>query len=1099
MEAMEDVILKLLVTDTNVIQQATAQIQEAFKKSECIRHLYQLVVSSTNPQVRQYAALLLRKRYTKGKYWTALPEEIKTDLKTILLQALVQEPEKLVKNNIAQLIGVVVKHELPKNKCLEVFQFIRHQLASGNLSNQELGMYTLSVMTEITQDVYLPHAQTIMEMLNETLNSFCNLANPVSCYILDTLLHLVPLIEGNQLMVNAYHQMLPRIMQIIQSLVTVNPEKAVKGFELLHELCEIAPIVVSPYIENLLEMCIVIANDRSLDEDLRKKAITFIGLIAKTKKKALVKLKLVEAIIDMLFSQMCAQPDDENQEIYFGNDDDNTLVTSATHTLDQLALHLPPEKLFPHLVKHIEPGLERGDAYTKKASYLSLAVLAEGCSEYIKSKYLEPFLRCICCGIGADEPVVRNAALFALGQFSEHLQPDISRYAHELLPPLLRRFDEICVEIRHQQKDPDSSDRVFYAVEMFAENLNEGLLPFLPDLMAILFSILEDSASPVHLREQALSAIGAAANASKEHIEPYFQRIIGILECYLTSKPSVSSNDEITCLKVQAVDTLGVLARTVGQDNFSPLASRSVALGMDMLKDTDDPDLKKSVYGLLASLSVTLKGKLSPVLPEIVTYLITSVQSSEGIVTQLKTEDTSQYLIYEDSSESDGAEEEDIENTDDENNDKDDDDDYEDDIAGYSIENAYIEEKEEAILALRELAEHTEQDFLPYLEEAFKEVFKLANYPQEDIRKAAVVALSQFCINFSKIETPDGKQATQQALCVFVPKLAELIRLDGERSVVLQGLDAYAELLEHIKSDVLVGSGHKDAIENCVTEVMLGRTSCQDGEEAETESDGDEGEAEHDELLFECAGQVLVNLGNSMTSQDYAVYFGKVLPILIKRSVKNSNSDAQRSFSIGTIIECFPALNDCVAIFALQLLPIFIKLTNDSCDEVRSNTIFGLGELAYYGKEVLYPHYFEILQTLSRVTTKEKNAGARDNIIGAIARLIITNHSIVPLEQVFPVFVSQLPLKEDLEENKTVYKCIMQLYGCGHVILKPHLSHLLQVSFRLLETENTDTETKSIVVEFMKSVQRDFPADIWNPFCNQLGQEISDRLHNILK
>lgn len=51
-------------------------------------------------------------------------------------------------------------------------------------------------------------------------------------------------------------------------------------------------------------------------------------------------------------------------------------------------------------------------------------------------------------------------------------------------------------------------------------------------------------------------------------------------------------------------------------------------------------------------------------------------------------------------SDSDG--EEDIENTDNE------DDDDDEDIAGFSVENAYVEEKEEAILALKEIAQNTE-------------------------------------------------------------------------------------------------------------------------------------------------------------------------------------------------------------------------------------------------------------------------------------------------------------------------------------------------------------------------------------------------------
>ena len=52
----------------------------------------------------------------------------------------------------------------------------------------------------------------------------------------------------------------------------------------------------------------------------------------------------------MLFVQMRIKPDNENQEIYFTGEDDNTPITSATQTLDLLALHLPPEKLIPHLV-----------------------------------------------------------------------------------------------------------------------------------------------------------------------------------------------------------------------------------------------------------------------------------------------------------------------------------------------------------------------------------------------------------------------------------------------------------------------------------------------------------------------------------------------------------------------------------------------------------------------------------------------------------------------------------------------------------------------------------------------------------------------------
>jgi hypothetical protein len=46
----------------------------------------------------------------------------------------------------------------------------------------------------------------------------------------------------------------------------------------------------------------------------------------------------------------------------------------------------------------------------------------EGCQIYIRNNCLEPFISCIGKGIEHPSPIVRNAALFALGQFSDYLQ-----------------------------------------------------------------------------------------------------------------------------------------------------------------------------------------------------------------------------------------------------------------------------------------------------------------------------------------------------------------------------------------------------------------------------------------------------------------------------------------------------------------------------------------------------------------------------------------------------------------------------------------------------------------------------------------------------
>lgn len=120
---------------------------------------------------------------------------------------------------------------------------------------------------------------------------------------------------------------------------------------------------------------------------------------------------------------MARKPDDDVHEEYFmGDPDQFTPTTIATQTLDLIALHISPEKIIPYLLTKVEPSIQGTDIYAQKAGYLALAVLAEGCAERIRKKYLEPFLKCVCNAIHNPNPVVRNAAFFALGQFAEHLQ-----------------------------------------------------------------------------------------------------------------------------------------------------------------------------------------------------------------------------------------------------------------------------------------------------------------------------------------------------------------------------------------------------------------------------------------------------------------------------------------------------------------------------------------------------------------------------------------------------------------------------------------------------------------------------------------------------
>lgn len=48
------------------------------------------------------------------------------------------EPERYVKNAVAQLIGIIIKHELPTNSWPEVLEFVKELVISEDLTNKEV-------------------------------------------------------------------------------------------------------------------------------------------------------------------------------------------------------------------------------------------------------------------------------------------------------------------------------------------------------------------------------------------------------------------------------------------------------------------------------------------------------------------------------------------------------------------------------------------------------------------------------------------------------------------------------------------------------------------------------------------------------------------------------------------------------------------------------------------------------------------------------------------------------------------------------------------------------------------------------------------------
>ncbi|KAM9552689.1 importin-4-like isoform 3-T3 [Salvelinus alpinus] len=989
---LEQILLQLTQPDNAIIQQATAQLKLAFKDPAIIPALCAVMTGSQDSQIRQSAAVMLRMRVKK--HWKKISPDHRESLKAVVLQAFQQETEHTVRHSLSQLSAVMVKHETP-DRWPALFTLLNQSTKSNNPMDRQVGLLLLSKVVESNPEPFKPHYRQLLQLFGTVLQ---DLDNPTAMYY---------------------------------SILTLTSMTAYTGTEEMNLMRSLIPTLI-----------IALRNIIKADQTVLKQ-------------------KLLNPILQTVFPVLCAAPppgeeDPEDEENSNEDDTDNESPKHfAAQVIDTMALHMPPEKLFHQLMPLTQACLASENPYERKAGLMCLAVLAEGCADHIRTKMLSSMLQTVCQSLSDSNQVVRSAGLFALGQFSEHLQPEVSKYCAELMPLLLGYMSALNqAKIGHVTK-------AFYALENFLENLGSEIEPYLPTLMETMLSALSN-AENLKLKELAVSAIGAIANAAKEKLVPYFLPVIERLKGFLTD-----TRDEMRSLQTQALDTLSVLARTIGKEVFSPLAAECVQLGLNLTNAIDDPDLRRCTYSLFSAVSTVSPDCLNPHLTAITTIMLLSLKSTEGVTAHLEEDKTFVLLDDDDDDEAQGDTILDEEGTDT----------VDPDIAGFSVENAYIDEKEDTCDALGEIAFNTGAAFQPFLESSFQQVYELRDFPHEDVRRAAFVAMGQFCRAQHKVwqenPTEADHQALQKLLGVVLPSFLEAVHSERERQVVMGVLEAMNAVLKACQGEALQSPGRLQEISQAIRDVLKKRTVCQDG--GGDEADDDEQQAEYDAMLQEFAGEGIPLLASAVPAETFQPYLNELLPLIMNKA-KLSYTVADRSFSVGTLGEILQSLVNvsggraCAGKLSNQLLPVLVAGVRDSDSEVRNNSVFALGALAQAAGPLVAQDYPMMLSLFSNLLSKEQDRRVIDNLCAALCRMIMSNMEGVPLEQVFPALLARLPLKEDMEENKTVYSCLAMLYSQNPALVLSQIKPIVSASSHVLGTKDLDTETQNILVMLLQDV-----------------------------
>lgn len=1073
-EQLEACLLQLTHPDTEQIKQAEAAVKVYLKKLASVGGLMTQLQLSGKPEVRQLAALMLRKKLFK--HWPKLDDATQAGVKQALLARAAEDPVHVVRSAVATLIASLALHEAPAGKWPELMVFINTCAASASEDQREIAMKLLQLLGESMGTHLQPHFNDLKNIYAAALQDAQSLKVRVAS--MRAACALVDFLEDHDL--RLFQTLVPLQLTVLQQCVANGAEP--EAVEFLDVFSEIAsnpfPILdqaFPAFIELLLQ---VIVHDK-LEVSTRASASYALGEFLKKKPKTIGKKNLVASIFTTMLNIVAAD-DDVSCGLISGllerdqkdSDDDDDEDESPGHlaqqTLDSLALSVPAKYLNPVVFGICNEYIQSPDARKRKAGVLALGILSEGCCEFMCENVKE-LLPAVYRVAQDPDQKVREAACFALGQFAEFLQPNIMDHYAEILPIGIALLDDSTSAIKAT---------ALYVLDEITQSMeSHQVLPYLDTLVTKLVTVLR-SATP-QLQKMALDALGSIALGAKDAFLPYFQSVAELIQHFWSI-----TDPKFFFLRGASIECLGYLATALGKDAFRPYFAASMPFVFASFA-LDDSELKEQAFVYFINITSIFKEEFGPFLDEAATHVLREIESDEGIRVVDDEEDALEAL----------------------DSDDDEDDDDENVLRHISIRTDALNSKVRAVAAVEEMALNCGAIFERYIPKFLEALAPLTEYIHEDVRAAVAEALAALVIcsfdashpgsgdaqvwtkgEFSKAAVLSGNNVV--IVDAVMKSMLEMLE-DPEEVVVEKTFNAIKAMSARVGPVVTVD--HLAEITRVTTAVLSNTHVCQ----ATAEDDDDDEEGAEGGSVLEAASELIGVLGKCYGDKFLAT-FQELFPKLLAFAT-GLRASRDRAAAVGCFAEVLRELGPAALGFVESVFPVVVQGLASDNFVLKANSAFCVGILAEVSGEKLYPAYEQILHALRPLFEAEGSDDVVvDNACAAVARLILAGVGSVPLEHVLPVFLGAMPLKADFDENGVVFACLNGLVRSQNAAVVAFVPQIIEVYAKALAPSSSlDEEQQAEVKACVRGLAGAFEAQI-KEVAAQLSPELQAALSSAL-
>jgi len=654
-EELGNVLYALTQPNNNDLRRATLLIRKFLDKPEAIMPLVQQIETSQHAEVRQVAAVYLREQIEE--FYKKVPADIKPKLKGFLITKLVSLTNRAERLAIGAAISSIAKYAFVDenegwNELLVALEKICKP--EQNVELREVGYILWRNLVSFCGGALKKHFGKILQILQIGLKDTKSIKIQVES--VKSIGIMVEFLE-NEKEVAIIEGFVPSMVGVIDKcLKKGDEENVIAGMEVFNDLVESKVPVIHKHAEQLTKFNLKIAAAKDeLPMTVRKQATNFATWMCKAKPKTVMKHNFIQPFLTLCINLVIESSEDDipkNQQQGGGqdgngndNEDDDEKVnfTSplgiACDLLDEIFLNIPSEQCFPIATKAIEKLLIAQQSNQRKAGYVLIAMMAEGCKEIIgKGDNLKMLIKACLKGITDDSSVVRKCSLEAISQICTHCNFDILQYHKMILPNVFRVFEKQNEEIRVKERALSAIEMFIDAYDPNDDNDNQPnenndqfkIVTYLQEIMNVIGKCLETQSQ--ELQKQAISTLSSCAQASLTNFNIYLPKVIQLLDSLM----QIKDEDKID-LRAEATSCLGSVAGAVGFDSFKSILPKFHQYVMDGLMDIENSDIRESSFMYFSELADIMGADILKLdsFEEMLNMILFVIEDDDGLMVEL--------------------------------------------------------------------------------------------------------------------------------------------------------------------------------------------------------------------------------------------------------------------------------------------------------------------------------------------------------------------------------------------------------------------------------------------------------------------------------